>query len=94
MIHATPHPRAGQTVRLKDGTQDVVQGAVIGGATYRVEDWWDRIGGGSWMFSNGNPAAINYALRAATNDLPMDDEVVYGKIGFLGHIVHTSEIED
>lgn len=82
-MHAESSPLAGQTVKAKLG-YTVVE--------YRVEDWWDKITGGSWMFADGNPAALNYAMRSATNQLPIDDEVLYGKVGAFGHLVHISEI--
>lgn len=89
-MHAEPHPLAGQTVKIRDDA-----GAEIGGATYRVEDWWDRMYGGSWMTADGNPAAMKYALRIGMNSsylTPLDDEVVYGKVDGLGHLVHVSEL--
>lgn len=92
-IHSSPHPQAGQTVTIKDGVTDPAQGAVIGGAEYRIEDWRDRVGGGSWGEANGNPACLHYAMRIAGNGVPPDDEVVYGKIGAFGHLVHASEIK-
>jgi hypothetical protein len=47
------------------------------------------------MLSDGNWAAMHYALRSALVEpmLPIDDEVVYGKIGAFGHIVHVSELD-
>ncbi len=84
---------AGKTVVLKDGVADPVQGMVVGGARYEVEGYWTDVTGVSWMFANGNPAALHYAIRSAANNLPTDDEVLYGKIGGLGHLVHVSEIE-
>ena len=78
--HENPSPLAGATVTLKDGRE------------YRVEDYWDRITGGSWMDANGNPAALIYAVRGATAGLPLDDEVLYGKIGSFGALVHVSEV--
>ena len=47
------------------------------------------------MFSDGNPAALKYAVRAALREpasLPLDDEVVYGKVDIFGHLIHVSEI--
>jgi hypothetical protein len=66
----------------------------FGGSEYRVEDWWDRVYGSSWMDAQGNPAALVYALRSASQSygVPLDDEVLYGKIGPFGHLVHVSEI--
>jgi hypothetical protein len=84
MPHAAPHPLAGQRVTVDIGN---------GPEGYELEDWWDRISGGSWMYAEGNPAAIKYAIRSA-GTTPIDDEVVYGKIGNLGHLVHVSEIKE
>lgn len=81
MMHNESHPLAGQTVRLTSGEE------------YRLEDWWDTLTGGSWMFADGNPAALNYAMRSAAANLPLDNEVVYGKIGAFGHLVHVSELD-
>jgi hypothetical protein len=85
----------GEVVRIKEGVIDPAQGQVVPGAEYRIEGRWDapRIGGKSWMNCEGNPACLHYAVRASANDLPIDDNVLYGKIGSLGHLVHTSEIE-
>ena len=86
----TQHPLAGKTVRLKLATADQDN---LDGSEYRLEDWWANVSGGSWMEANGNPAAIKYAFRIgfATNP-PADDEVVYGKVGLYGHLIHVSEI--
>jgi hypothetical protein len=83
-IHSQPHAQAGQTVTIKTGK--------FAGEKYRIEDYWDRLGQGSWMFCEGNPACLMYAMRSAMEQLPTDDEVVYGKIGAFGHLVHVSEL--
>lgn len=86
MIHNAPHPYAGQTVNLRAGES-------FGGVEFRLEDWWDRVSGASWMedvFSN--PACLNYATRVAFR-VPPDDEVVYGKVDGLGYLVHVSELD-
>jgi hypothetical protein len=93
MMHNTKHPLAGKTVALV-GSIDPVQGQVVDGAEFRVEDYWDAVSGKSWMFSDGNPAALQYAMRSGMSGLPIDDEVVYGKIGYFGHLVHVSELGD
>jgi hypothetical protein len=82
MIHDAPSTLAGKTVRIKET-----------GDLYKVEDWWDRIAGKSWGDCDGNPACLAYALRAGGLGLPPDDEVLYGKIGPLGHLIHMTEIE-
>jgi len=92
MIHAEPHPLAGKTVTLNDNAKDPVRGIVMPGEQFRIEDYWDRLMGKSWGVCDGNPAALQYALRAGMTGLPVDDEVVYGKIGAFGHLVHVSEL--
>lgn len=82
-IHPTPFARAGQTVRLKDGSE------------LRIEDYWERVYGKSWQDSDGNPAVYHYALRAAGTGLPLDNEVVYGKDARnIGHLVHVNELAE
>lgn len=84
-MHHAAHPRAGQTVTVDLGN---------GPEPYRIEDWWDRVSGGSWMFAEGNPACLAYAFRTA-GATPIDDEVVYGKAkNGRGHLVHISEIKE
>lgn len=87
-IHKEKSSLADKTVRIISGEHK--------GSEYRVEDWWDRLGQGSWMFGAGNPACLQYAIRSSPplDNLPMDNEVLYGKIGGLGHLVHISEIEE
>lgn len=82
------HPLAGKTVKIKSGQ--------LKGAKYCIEDYWDKLTGGSWGDAVGNPAAMQYALRTGLleNGIPSDDEVLYGKIGSLGHLVHVCEIGD
>jgi len=95
MAHKESSPLAGKTVKIKS---DVVHPQVpnFGGSEYRVEDWWDRVAGKSWMDCNGNPACMVFAIRTgfSKNSPPTDDEVLYGKIGAFGHLVHISEIEN
>jgi hypothetical protein len=92
-MHTESHPLAGKTVTLETGG-DKLQGQVVTGAHFRIEDWWDHLTGKSWSVSAGNPAAMHYGFRAGNNHLPSDDEVVYGKIGAFGHLVHVSELRD
>lgn len=83
-IHSKPHDDAGRVVTISRGR--------FAGKQYRIEDWWDRLYGSSWMVSDGNPAAMSYGIRSGLYGLPLDDEVVYGKIDGLGHLVHVTEI--
>ncbi len=80
---------------LADKTVKIISGK-YSGSEYRVEDWWDRLGQGSWMFAEGNPACLQYAIRSSglVDKLPLDNEVLYGKIGCFGHLIHISEVEE
>ncbi len=60
------HELAGQTVTLKAGVKDPVQGMVVSGAQFTVEDYWETLTGGSWMDANGNPAALHTQSAAPT----------------------------
>lgn len=91
------HPLAGQTVVLnltaKEGMEDHDLYKKLQGQEYRIEDWWENLFGKSWMFAQGNPAAMIYGIRTGLCcEAPTDNEVVYGKIGGLGHLVHVSEL--
>ena len=89
---------AGQTVKVKQG---VGNGSVMGdmsGKDFAVEDWCENVLGKPWMFANGNPAALEYAVRASmfgpNNGVPaFSNDVVYGKIDGLGHLFHVNELE-
>lgn len=80
---------AGRVVRVKN-----VSAPDAGVESYEVEAYWDDLTGKSWMFSDGNPAALKYAVRSGVAGLPLDNEVLYGKIGAFGHLVHVSEVID
>lgn len=76
-VHQKPHPLAGQTAVLPDGVGDPVRNMVIAGEEFRVEDY----------------AAMQYAMRIGLlcDQIPPDN-VVYGKIGAFGHLVHVTEL--
>lgn len=84
-----PFQFAGQTVKVKAEIQK------FGGADFRIEDYWENVSGMSWMNSNGNPAAMLYAIRTGSQDfhVPIDNEVVYGKIGGMGYLFHVTELD-
>lgn len=90
-MHAQQFTR-GQRV-IVEGINDPTLGD-MGQHEYVVEGYWDdpNIGGKSWMWSNGNIACMNYGMRSGLKGLPVDDEVLYGKIGAFGYLVHVSEI--
>ena len=83
------HPLAGKTVKLK------VKGTATDfktGDLFRLEDWWVNVGEKSWMMCAGNPACMMYILRVGQVGLPVDNNVVYGKVGMFGHLIHVSEL--
>lgn len=84
MIHSAESPLANRSVPIVKGE--------LAGAEIRVEEWWDRIAGRSWMSCDGNPACMIYAMRDL--DTPLDDEVIYGKVGSYGTLVHVSFLGD
>lgn len=91
-MHEEAHPLAGKKVVLNARSADPVQSAVREGETFELEDWADKLFGGSWMNHYGNPACMLYGMRAGMTSLPADDEVVYGKINGLGYLVHVTEL--
>jgi predicted ATP-dependent serine protease len=85
------HPLAGKRVRIKTKCDDLDH---LNGKIMEVEDLWINVAGKSWMVCNGNPACLKFAIRSAFCDLPTDNNVLYGKVGLLGHLVHESEVEE
>lgn len=83
---------AGKTVKIKDGTG-------IKASQFVVEDWFENVVGCSWLNANGNPAALQYAVRIAkfgenNNVPPFDNDVLYGKIGMLEFLLNVREIAE
>lgn len=87
---------SGKTLRIKDGSGMLYSGNDASGKEFVAEDYWININGISWMYSNGIPACLEYAMRTGLNRnyaVPIDDKVIYGKIGMIGHLFHESELE-
>ena len=82
----------GATYSLNNKAKDPLQMAVVSKAHFTVEGKWEALTGKSWMFSDGNPACLHYAMRIVLGKLPIDNNVYYGKINGLGHLVHAAEI--
>jgi hypothetical protein len=91
-MHNEKSSLAGKVVKIKASVKHP-QYPNFGGSEFHVEDYWDRIAGKSWMFCDGNPACLVYTMRSGMAGLPTDDEVIYGKMGGMGSLVHLSEIE-
>ena len=92
-MHSESSSLKGQTVKIKDWVKHP-QDSNFGGSEIWIEDWWDKVSGQSWMFCQGNPACLIYAMRTGFSEkpIPTDDEVLYGKKDGLGHLIHISEI--
>ena len=89
---------AGKTVKVKDGVGKGLQVDDMSGMDFVIEDWCENVLGVSWMQANGNPAAMEYAIRSAingsNNNVPLfSNDVVYGKIGGFGHLFHINELD-
>jgi len=79
---------AGKKVEIVNGD--------LKGEEILIEDWWENVSGMSWMDAKGNPACLKYAMRTGLQgfNIPTDNEVLYGKIGGIGELVHLSELEE
>lgn len=82
------HPLAGKTVKLKLAAESDIKT----GDDFRVEDWWENVGGSRMTETAGNPAVFKAMMRTMNTPVYMNDNVVYGKVGHFGHIVHESEL--
>ena len=96
-MRRVPFEHAGKKVKVKEGVGKGLQVGDMSGMDFVIEDWCENVLGVSWMFANGNPAAIEYAFRTASNgdknNVPhLSNDVVYGKIGGLGHLFHVNEL--
>lgn len=90
-MHDSVHPLANQTVKIRF----MAPHSQFPGLEHEftVEDWWDHMTGGSWMFADGNPACLIFAMRMGFGGiLKTDDEVIYGKINGFGVLIHTDEL--
>lgn len=88
-------PYAGMVVKTKPGLGfDPLNAVCLSDQEFLVEDWWQNVYGHSWKASDGNPAALSYAFRTGMSGgkIPTDDEVLYGKIGMFGYLLHLSEL--
>lgn len=75
----------GKTYKIKDGQ--------FKDQNYLVEGLWIEVTGKSWMVSDGNPAAMEYAMRTGLEgDTKFDDNVYYGHIGAFGKLIHADQI--
>lgn len=79
--------------RIKNRKTYLINGGKYKGEKYWVEGLWKEVTGKSWMDSDGNPAALEYAIRSGMEgDTRFDNNVYYGKIGGLGKLIHETQI--
>ena len=88
---------AGMEVKIKENAGLSMCGEELSGKMFRIEDWFENVIGCSWMNANGNPTALEYAMRTgltANNNVPIfSNDVLYGKVGMFGHAFHVNELE-
>lgn len=88
---------AGKKLKVREGVGLLTTGQMGEGQIFEAEDYWINLPGNkSWMWSDGNPACLEYAMRTALQTLKVptfDDLVVYGKIDGFGHLFHETELE-
>ena len=74
----------------------IIKGTYAGNE-YLVEGYWDEITGQSWLDTTFNAAIMQYAMRTLKDENLKEyqecDEVLYGKIGIYGHLIHVTEVE-
>lgn len=101
LVHPDSHPLAGKTITVK--LKGAPHQRLTDGVQMEVEDWWsiahedNELGSLPALLSSRSPAAINYIVRAQVAGIPLDDDVIYGKVFDgqplgLGYIIHSSEI--
>lgn len=90
-------PYAGCEMRTRPDVGKVPSGFDLGNRVFQVEDWCENVLGFPWMVADGNPAAMIYAFRIGMKfgtaaAVPLDNNVVYGKIDGLGYLLHVTEL--
>lgn len=89
-------PYAGCELRTcPDVGKDPLSRIDLGNKEFIVEDWWENVYGASWRNADGNIAALSYAIRIGLRHgaVPLDDDVLYGKIDGMGYIFHLTELD-
>lgn len=87
------HPLRDRKVLLNEKASDPQRNMVCAGEEFWIEDWYVNMDSGvsEPLIVPSNWAEKWYLERAEANGLPKT-ELVYGKIGALGHLVHVSEL--
>lgn len=84
------HKRA---LSLVGKTVTIVRGEYRG-KIFKVQDYWDRLTGLSWIIARGNSTCLDYGRRVDKENLPMDNEVLFGHIGHRSLLMHVSDLID
>lgn len=84
-------PYAGMTVKTKPDVGSDMR-PTLGNCEFVIEDWWQNVAGVSWIDSGNDYRVRKYALRIGGTKVPVDDEVLYGKIGPSEYLFHVSEL--
>ena len=88
------YEHAGKKLRIKKGAGKSFTGELLDGKEFEAEDYWINIAGKTLWHCDGNPACLEYAVRTCDcRHIPIDDKVIYGKVGLYGHLLHESELE-
>ncbi|UYG15783.1 hypothetical protein BRM3_09005 [Brachybacterium huguangmaarense] len=91
IVHAEPHPYAGETVPLL--SKDSRVGDTGPAAMFRVTDWADRVYGKPWRLQKSIAVTV-YAHRATQLGLPItDDNILHGRLLGVPILIHTREID-
>jgi hypothetical protein len=82
---------AGKTVKLVLKTANHQD---IDGKEFHVEDWYQNCNGDKTThWTNLETwAERNYAERIQNSKVPRDSDVLYGKVGRYGYLIHITEI--
>lgn len=96
-MHKSESPLRGVPVKLLDGLEAAMTPSYetieLSGEEFVVDDWWDRVNGASWQDSTDKLSFTYNARQARAGYLPMDDEVLLGRIGNKEVLVHLAEID-
>lgn len=84
----------GRTAVITEKMNDP-RGMMKPGDTFQVEGPASEVFGMPWDQAQHhmNWAAIHYGTRSRRNSLPDDNDVYYGKVDGMGHVLHRSEFE-
>ena len=87
----------GKIVKIKDWVLDEDNGQSLAKEDFLIEGYWKDLNNGiSWKDTSLNNIAVKlYVIRLLkyNGKIPYDDNVIYGKVGMFGHLLHESELE-